>query len=282
MAEAIVKRVGGKTKIRSWLKSKFPSHSIFNDCFGGSGAVVSYMPKANGSKYRKVYNDQDNHVSNFFKILRDEPQNLAQAISLSPYSRKDFDDAHNFIRDKENKPWLKVSELEWARQFLIYNRQSIFGKEDSHWCIARNGENICITWHYLPKDIIAMAECFKETYIECLDYQEVIKKWDSPETLTYMDPPYEGVEKDFYQVNKESGFNHEEMRKFIDSIKGSVAVSYYDSKYIRDLYSGFEFHELKVKKNMQTKEIKDDATEILIIRKSDWAKNRESTKDIFE
>lgn len=269
MANTIIKRVGGKNKISQWIKNHLPPHNVYCEGFAGSFAVGFSLPKPSGSKYRKVFNDLDGHLCNFFRVLRDQPEELSRAIELSPYSRKDFHDARSYIMAKRD--FSQENSVERARQFVIYNRQSIFGKETETWCIARIGENVAYTWGKLPKDIIAMAEAMKGVYIENLDYKELIPKWDSPTSLFYMDPPYLDVEKDFYQVNKQDGFDHEELAKQMLSIEGSFAVSYYDSEHIRDLYPGCRFETLEVIKHMQTDK-KDKAKELLIIKENSRAK----------
>ena len=268
MANTIVKRVGGKNKLADWIRSHFPPHTVYCEPFSGSFAVGMVMPKPSGTKYRKVFNDLDGHLANFFAVLRDQPSELVNAIALSPYSRADFDKAHEYITSGID--FSKEDQVERARQFLIYNRQSIFGKETDTWCIARKGENIAYTWANLPADLKDAAESLRGVYIENLDYREILRKWDSPTSLFYMDPPYLDVEKDFYKVNMEDGFDHEEMAKELLALEGSFVVSYYDSEQIRDLYPGCKFVVKEVIKHMQTNK-KDKAEELLIIRENESA-----------
>lgn len=273
MANTIVKRVGGKNKLAEWICSHLPAHNVYCEPFSGSFAVGMSLPKPSGTKYRKVFNDIDGHLSNFFAVLRDHTNELVNMISLSPYSRSDFYKAHEYITS--NKDFSQDDPVERARQFLIYNRQSIFGKETDTWCIARKGENIAYTWANLPSDLKSAAEALQGVYIENLDYKDLLPKWDSPTTLLYMDPPYLDVEKDFYQVNKKNGFDHEELAKLALSVEASFVISYYDSEQIRDLYPGCKFETKEVIKHMQTSQ-KNKATELLIIKENDYAKKERS------
>ena len=283
MAHTIVKRVGGKTKLRKWISGLLPAHTIYVEPFGGSFAIGFALPKTNKSKYRKVYNDLDGHVVNFFRVLRDQPEELISKIELTPYSREEFEDAVSYI-DNEDKPWENDNPVEWARRYLIFNRQSMFGKETGSWCISLHGENISMTWATLPDSIRETAILFKEAYVERLDYRKVLKKWDSPEACFYLDPPYLDVEKDFYHVNKNEGFDHVAMRDAVSDIKGSWAISYYDSPEIRDLYKDLDckFYCKTVKKHMQTADKKDSEIEILIVHYSDWSKEKSDNELEFD
>lgn len=270
-------------KIREWIKSNLPHHQIYCEPFGGSFAVGFIMPTPNLTSYRLVLNDSDKHVWNLFRVLRDYRQEFLEKIAASPYSREDFDRSVEYIRSKRD--FEKENPVDWARMYIIYNRQSMMGKEDGTWAIARQGENFCLTWASIPSLIREVADFFKNVFVERMDYKECIAKWDSPETLFYLDPPYEGVEKDFYEVNKKDGFDHKGMADLLKTIKGSFAVSYYDSKYIRDLYpvsEGFVIHEKSVLKHMQTTKKKDSVTELLIVRENSWAKQNSKERFCFE
>lgn len=281
MADTIIKRVGGKVKLRDWIKGLLPKHTLYCEPFGGSFAVGFVLPKPDG-EYRLVYNDLDSHVWNLFRVLRDYKDVFLEKLELTPYSREELEKAVEYIESKRD--FIKEDPVEWARNYLIYNRQSMFGKEDGTWCVSRTGENICLSWATLPPFVAKCAKFFKEVYIENLDYKECIKKWDCPEALFYLDPPYENVEKMFYHVNMTDGFNHKDMAKYIDSIKGSVAISYYDSPFIRQLYpesKGYSFYEKSVVKHMQTSDKKDTAVEVLVVKKSSYAMSGDKQQMCF-
>jgi DNA adenine methylase len=281
MADTIIKRVGGKVKLRDWIKRLLPKHTLYCEPFGGSFAVGFVLPKTDG-KYRLIYNDLDSHVWNLFRVLREHKDAFIEKVELTPYSREDFEKAVEYIESKRD--FIKENPVEWARNYLIYNRQSMFGKEDGTWCVSRTGENICLSWAGLPRFIDRCARFFKGVYIENLDYKECIKKWDCPEALFYLDPPYENVEKMFYHVNMTDGFIHEDMAKYLDGVQGSIAISYYYSPSIENLYpasKGYTIYRKSVVKHMQTLEEKDSAEEILIVKKSSYAMSGDKQQMCF-
>jgi DNA adenine methylase len=270
MAHTIVKRVGGKVKIAPWIREHLPIHNLFCEPFGGSFAVGLGLSRANDSSYRVIYNDLDRHVHNFFQVLRDHKEEFLEKLEFSPYERQEFIRAYEVIHS--DGEWLKLSPVEWARLYLISNRQSFAGKEDKTWSISRQGENNPHTWRGLPKLAAEVADHLKYAFIENSDYRDTFRRWDSPETVFYVDPPYEHVEGDYYHVNKAGGFNHAEMAEEISKLQGSVVVSYYQTDSIIALYPGFEIVTREVTKHMQTKAIKDKVQEMLLIKKSEWAK----------
>lgn len=279
----VIKRVGGKSKIAGWIAENLPPATIFVDVFGGSGAVLDALLERRAKvrrlpKVRLVYNDLDPKLHVFFRILRDHKNALAHLTALTPYSRRMFNDADSLFRDKVR--FEKLEDLDKALVFLVVNRQCYGSKMDGTWSITRDGEINYETWGRLPKYILKVAKRWKNVFLENLDYEELIKKWDDKKTTFYLDPPYEGVEENYYEVNKEDGFDHQHMLDVLKQIKGSFCVSYYggaknsgDTDLIRAYTSiGCSVVRKGVFKHLAKSETKEKATEVLLIKNSSGRK----------
>lgn len=72
--------------------------------------------------------------------------------------------------------------------------------------------------------------------IQNMDFEKLILQYDHPDTVFYLDPPYYKTEK-MYDVTFGEG-DHQRLQKVLSSIQGRYLLSYNDSPYIRDLYSG--------------------------------------------
>jgi len=272
----ILKRVGGKSKIADWIKFHMPAHRIFVDVFGGSGAVLNEMIGADNCRY--VYNDLDNKLYAFFKVLQDRAPELEDIVACTPYSRKFFEEAHSLLLDAEE--FAKLDMLDQALAFLIVNRQSFGSKMTNTWSVAREGEVVYETWSKVPELISQVSEKWRSVFLENMDYQKILQKWDSDHTTFYLDPPYEGVESEYYAVNKESGFDHDQMFEALQGIDGSYMVSYYDGSIVeRYRQAGCHVVEQEVKIHI-AREGKATKTEVLIISENEWAKHNRTSKAI--
>lgn len=275
MADTVIKRIGGKVKLRKWIHQHLPSHKIYCEPFSGSFAVgMMFCPPRNNKTI--VFNDLDSHLWNLFRVMRDHRDRFIYSVKNTPYSREEFNRSYDLITQTEN--WDEVDPVEWARCYLIYNRQSFSGKEDGSWCISKNGENIAATWASLDSLLDSTSKKLQGVYLENSSYEDIFRRWDSDKTLFYIDPPYEGVEQNYYTVNKKLGFSHAEMADRILKLQGSVVVSYYYSDYISSLLPGFKVHKKAVKKHLQTSESKSNAIEALYIKDNNCSK---SSIDIF-
>src|SRR5438552_2370355 len=107
---------GGKFSHLDWLLPLLsPSHH-YCEPFAGSAAVLL---NKNPSPI-ETYNDIDGEVVNFFKILRDNSEELTRLISLTPFSREELYLAVNSFPEN-------ISDIEKARRFYIKARQTRTG-----------------------------------------------------------------------------------------------------------------------------------------------------------
>jgi DNA adenine methylase len=67
------------------------------------------------------------------------------------------------------------------------------------------------------------------TNVENMDFEEVIKKYDSPTTYFYTDPPYYIVGEGAYYSNHDfDRQDHERLANVLQQVKGKFGMSYYD------------------------------------------------------
>lgn len=74
-----------KNQLAPWIVSQFPAHEVFVDVFGGSAAITLAKPPSTV----EIYNDADESLVNFFRVVRDPAtfERLQLRLSLTPYSR---------------------------------------------------------------------------------------------------------------------------------------------------------------------------------------------------
>ncbi|MBV6573885.1 DNA adenine methylase, partial [Acinetobacter baumannii] len=84
-AHPLIRYHGGKFRLSDWIISFFPNHNVYVEPFGGGASVLLNKEPSRV----EVYNDLDDDVVNFFKVLRNKElaKQLAEAIYLTPYSR---------------------------------------------------------------------------------------------------------------------------------------------------------------------------------------------------
>ena len=89
-------------------------------------------------------------------------------------------------------------------------------------------------------------------YIEHLDYKECIEKWDSIDTVFYLDPPYYKREDWYDNLYKDEKF-HTDLKDVLLNIKGKWFMNYESCPFIEKTYRGFNIYDYTGK----VKRIKD-------------------------
>ena len=80
----------------------------------------------------------------------------------------------------------------------------------------------------------------KITFVENMDFQEVIEKYDSEKTYFYVDPPYWKTEN-YYSNHDFDRNDHERLADSLKSISGKFSLSYYDFPILRVWFPKHEY-----------------------------------------
>ena len=226
---------GGKFSHLDWLLPLLPQCHHYCEPFAGSAAVLLNRPPSPV----ETYNDMDGEVAGFFRVLRDEKAALVEAIGLTPFSREEFSLACTLDP--------KLSVLERARRFFVRARQVRTGLAQTaslgRWANCKNTSRagmsgVVSRWLGSVEDLPAIAERLLRVQIENRPAIDVIRLYDSPETLFYCDPPYihdtRGDSKAYgYEMTDEQ---HTELANVLNNVQGMVAISNYQCALMDRLY----------------------------------------------
>jgi DNA adenine methylase len=226
---------GGKYSHLDWLLPLLPTATHYCEPFGGSAAVlINRVPAP-----VETYNDLDSEVVNFFRVLRDEKDALLEAIGLTPFAREEFLLAVSVPQDG-------ISAVERARRFYVRARQVRTGlaqtASNGRWahCLltSRAGMAGAVSrWLGSIDDLSLIAQRLLRVQIEHDDALSVLRRYDSPETLFYCDPPYPLSSRGGSAYHYEySDAQHRELAAVLHSLAGKVALSGYDGPLMHELY----------------------------------------------
>jgi DNA adenine methylase len=96
---------GGKFSHLNWLLPMLPTCHHYCEPFAGSAAVLLNRPPSPV----ETYNDIDGEVANFFRVLRDQKDELIEKIGLTPFSREEF--YYSVSKNPERVDSAEVAEI---------------------------------------------------------------------------------------------------------------------------------------------------------------------------
>ena len=224
--------VGGKCRLSAKIVPLFPEHEVYVDVFGGGAHVLCRKPPSLG----EVYNDTNGDLVNLFRCLR-EPHlrtQMVEYLALTPYSRSQFEAWRDEIG---SDTWFSLPAWERGARWFAVLRMAFGAKAHrASWGYSLRRRS----WaprHFRSATLAlrALAKRLSHVQIENLDFEECIRRYDSPETLFYCDPPYVGVEH-YYGGSRFTAADHERLARVLEGIEGAAAVSYAACPTIDKLY----------------------------------------------
>lgn len=208
---------GGKTVYYAEILRFFPEHRRYVEPFGGSAAVLLNKPPS----YIEIYNDLDDDVVQFFRVLRERREGLEEWLRHVPYSRSLYEDWVSAFYDG----FRPDDEIERAGRWFYLRYSQFNGALDRRNGFKTGGKrNEARSFRGSIDSLEAIANRFREVTIECQPYQDVLDRYDHPDTLAYLDPPYYGTDRTHYRIGDD--FDHE---TFVDELRdrdGYWIVSY--------------------------------------------------------
>lgn len=225
---------GGKWVLAPFVIANLPPHYLYCEPLGGAASVLlRKSPSA-----CEVYNDLNSGVVNFFRVLRERPDDLARAVRLTPYSREEF----RISQEPTDDP------LEAARRFAVWSWQGR-GKagvmDKSGWRFMSRPTRGSVPprdWD-ISENILAVAERFRYVQIENDTAMRVIPRFDGVQSLFYVDPPYTLAERSKRTRGYANDFtdaDHKELADVLHQVAGMVVLSGYPSAMYEKLYSGWK------------------------------------------
>lgn len=227
---AVLKYPGAKNRIADWIISYIPKHDMYLELFSGSAAVLLNKSRS----HIETLNDIDGDVVNFFRVLRECPEELRRVIDLTPFSRDEYKKSFEETTDP----------VERARRYCVKCWMG-FGNSQLYQNGFRSGQqsispNPAGAWAELPAVMEEVAERLKGVQIENLPALEILSRYDTEDVFIYADPPYlPDTRKSHLYKYEMSYLDHVKLLDALKKHPGQVMISGYDNDLYNSMLSGW-------------------------------------------
>lgn len=218
-----INRIGSKVSLLRDIIPIIPPHKTYVEAFAGGGSIFWNKEPAEKS----VLNDLDKDVVQSYKDIKKVPLNA----DLNMLDDKPLASVQAFI-DKVNS---KSSPRDRLIKLYKMSKGTFNAKGEGK--LYKN-----VPMSIVAKNLQKYKDLLKHTTITNKDYEKVVREYDSPDTFFLLDPPYEESEV----LYKDGVIDYEKMRDLLKSIKGKFLLTINDSKYIRDVFKGFNQKKVSV------------------------------------
>lgn len=214
---------GSKARSIDHIRPLLPYRDVWVDVFGGSGIVTF----SRATSKLEVFNDAFSGITDFYRCLKDEAKCKAvvEWLELMPYSRE------MFTVCKEE--WKNAGDIVERAAKWYYMLVCSFGTLGRNFGRATAPTvNLAKKYHNKFDLFWPVHHRLKTVQIENQDWEQLVKDYDGPQTVFYMDPPYiysdPGIYDQAWNLEK-----HKRLLQVIFELEGFVALSGYDN----DLYN---------------------------------------------
>lgn len=230
--------IGGKRLLAPVISERLclVPHRTFAEPFVGIGGLFFRRPWRSKAE---VINDINRELVTLFRVLQRHHVEFFQMIRWRLASRADFD------RLKATDP-ATLTDLERAARFLYLQRLAFSGKVSGQTFGISPAESSAFDITRLEPQLADLHDRLAAVTIENLPFADFITRYDRPETLFYLDPPYFGSEDDYgFNVFKRGDFRR--LAEQLAGIAGRFALSINDTPEIREIFKAFHFEEVETK-----------------------------------
>ena len=210
---------GGKnpkstTKLGKWIVSHIPwePYQTYVEPFAGMLGVLLQRPRVS----IEIVNDLNYWVINWWQVVRNYPEALADAVEHMPYSREVFKEAKRVL---ENQLWNNSIECAvWYTCFMVsaFNHLTYSTKYNRP------------IYRLRPAQIMALSDRMR--YVQC-ENTDALKLIDririEPNVICYLDPPYENANTSPYGFDVDYDAMFELL--LMEDNKAKFALSGHDS-----------------------------------------------------
>lgn len=225
---------GGKWRLAPWIVSNLPPHRIYVEPYGGAASVLLHKPRST----TEIYNDLDATLHQLFAVLRDDAlaARLVRQLRLTPFAREEFGRAYEPSDDP-----VEAARRTIVRSFMGYGSDGTAGVYRTGFRRQRStcGSTPAREWAGFPSALEMIIDRLAGVTFERDDAVTVMRQFDEPRALHYVDPPYlpetrstgnrrRGQGYYVYQHELETA-DHEQLLATLRDLRGMVVLSGYPS-----------------------------------------------------
>lgn len=204
-------------------------HLTYAEPFVGMGGV--FLRRRTRPKV-EVINDWSLEVATLYRVLQRHYLAFVELMWFYVTARAEFERLTATDPDT-------LTDLERAARFLYLQRTAFGGKVDSRHFGVSHHRSARFDMTRIAPMLDELQERLAGVIIERLPWQAFLVRYDTPETLFYIDPPYWGSEGDYgRQLFDRAEFQL--MAEALGKVRGRFILSLNDTPEVRATFGAFE------------------------------------------
>ncbi|WP_275098054.1 DNA adenine methylase [Sedimenticola hydrogenitrophicus] len=232
MHKPIIPWIGGKRRLAKHILPHINGHQTYVEPFAG-GAAIFFMKEP--SKV-EVINDINSDLVTLYRVVKYHLDELIRHFRWALVSREEF------LLAKRVDPET-LTDIQRAARFFFLQKSAFGGLVQNRSFGVAASTPPRLNLLRIEEDLSQAHLRLARTYIEHLPWAECIRRYDKPETVFFLDPPYWGTEG--YDVE----FGLEQYQQIADlagSIQGHMLITLNDIPEMREIFAGLNIETVPI------------------------------------
>jgi DNA adenine methylase len=227
MAKPIFPWIGGKRRLAKTILPLFPDHTCYVEPFCGAAALFFMKSPAKA----EVLNDVSRDIVNLYRVVEHHLEEFVRQFRWALVSRESF-------LNYKAAPVEGLTDIQRAVRFFYLQKMCFGGKAvgQTFGTSATSPPNLNLL--RIEEDLSAAHLRLSRVTVEQLPWFECVKRYDRPDTLFFMDPPYWGTEGYGVEFGLEQ---YDQMAEFARSTEASVLITVNDIPEMQHAFAGLTF-----------------------------------------
>ena len=247
--------MGGKSLLADRIISRFPDHQCYVEVFAGAAWLL--FKKDEKTSRVEIINDINLDLVTLYRVIKYHIEEFIRYFKWILVARDEFE------RFKIEAPE-SLTDIQRAARFYYLLKTGYAARiKNPTFSIATSGQPR-LNLLRIEEELSAVHLRLSRVYVENRHYEVLIPKFDKPDTLFYIDPPYHGYEN-YYGDDVFYRSDFEKLRDVLAGIKGKFIMSMNDVPEIRKLYKEFRIKEVATTYSAAGADKKKKVSELLIM-----------------
>jgi DNA adenine methylase len=243
--------IGGKSRLSKIIIDTLPEHKTYVEVFAG-GAWVFFRKEPSSVE---VINDLDKELVSFYRVVQYHLEEFLKQFKWLLLSREVW---NSYTRQLEADG---LTDIQRAARYYYVQRQGFGGKVAGRtFGVVPDGPPR-LNLVRMEEELSAVHLRLSRVMVENLDWSDLVRRYDKPETVFYMDPPYYKMPLYKHNFGNKDFFK---MAELLSGIQGKFLISLNDERFIRDVFSKFNLRTVDTKYSENSASTNKDAKELLI------------------
>ena len=217
---------GGKSpgnRTGPWIARLLPQGKVYCEPFCGMAGVLLCRKPAE----QEILNDADDHLINWWQVVKDEPKELGRLVDLTPRSRTIYEESAAALLAGE----LDGDPLQRALAYHVTIQQGMMqGLGKRGWGAVYYPRCGRQKRRFLSNDIARLSRRVANVTFTSFDAVDAVP-WEREGLVLYLDPPYRSADTDPYRQDLPDYDEGGKLTEAVRECNGFVAISGYNDDW---------------------------------------------------